>query len=149
MYHFMIVPNSGADCKTSVQLLTLLCCCSIFCRHRLLLLLSPLTDALLSSCFSLTTVMFLPLSSVPPRVMLSTKHCIVPRYLFPRASSLSVACDIRGLTEQQPVAREDTASLSGREAQCLWGEDRQRGTTWLGWLSGRTQTQGHGVKNER
>ena len=78
---------------------------------------------------------------MPPHVVLFTKHCIVPCYLFPRASSLSVACDIRALTEQQPVAREqDTASVSGREAQCHWGQDRQRGgTTWLGWLSVRTQ----------
>lgn len=31
----------------------------------------------------------------PPRGVLSTEHCVVPFYLFLRASSLSLACDIR------------------------------------------------------
>lgn len=65
-----------------------------------------------------------------------------------RASSLSLACDIRGLTEQQPVAREDTASLSGQEAQYLRGEDRKRvHLVWVAYLLGcssRTQS-----KNDR
>lgn len=54
-----------------------------------------------------------------------------------RASSLSLACDIRGLTEQHPVAREDTASLSGQEAQYLRGEDRKRvHLVWVAYLLG-------------
>lgn len=53
----------------------------------------------------LQTILSLPLSSVPPQVVASTEHCIVPCYLFLKASSLLGACDIRGLTEHQPVAR--------------------------------------------
>lgn len=63
---------------------------------------------------------------MPPRIVLPTEHCVVPCYLFLRAGSLSVACDIRGLTEHQPVAREDSALLSGREAQRLWGRGQAK-----------------------
>lgn len=69
-----------------------------------------------------------------------TLHC-PPGYLCPRASSLSVAGDIRGLTEHQPVARGGyTASLSGPGARCLPGGEAGRaraGPSWLGWLSVR------------
>lgn len=115
--------------------LSMLLKCLLF-PHLLLLPTSPLFPV---SSFLLYTILSFRLSFIPPRAALSTEHCIVPCYLFLRANSLSVACDIRGLTEHQPVVREDTASLSGREARCLWGEDRQRGSTWLGWFTCRTQ----------
>ncbi|KAJ4930603.1 hypothetical protein JOQ06_024912 [Pogonophryne albipinna] len=61
--------------------------------------------------------------------------------LMKLASSLSVACDAGAMTEHQPVA-EDTALLTGQEAQGLQGPDGQRGTTWFDWLSVRTQLKG-------
>lgn len=107
--------------------LTYLSTVQLFCCFSVLFFLTRCcSKSLHSSSLSflsfflfLQTILSLPLSSVPPQVVLSTEHCIVPCYLFLKASSLLGACDIRGLTEHQPVAiGEDIASLAGREAQC-------------------------------
>lgn len=123
---------------STVQLLAFLLLQCFILPHPLLLQISPLLFALLSFLFLfLQTILSLPLSSVPPQVVLSTEHCIVPCYLFLKASSLLGACDIRGLTEHQPVAiGEDIASLAGREAQC-----RCLPPVSVCWDT----TQGHGV----
>lgn len=98
---------------------------------------TPLRSPFFPFFLFLQTILSLPLSSVPPQVVLSTEHCIVPCYLFLKASSLLGACDIRGLTEHQPVAiGEDNASLAGREAQC-----RCLPPVSVCWDT----TQGHGV----
>jgi len=56
---------------------------------------------------------------------------------------LSVACDIKGLTEHQPVAGEEETRCLGEEPGVSGGRGWQRGTSWLGWrLSVRAQLKG-------
>lgn len=120
------VTHCNAHWNTPVQPLLPFCCSSVLFIPTLAPnpatpLNSPFCPFLsfcVHSCLSLHHRSLLKLSFY-------TEHCIVPCYPFLKASSLSVACDIRGPTEHQPEARGgyclavwawSPVSLGGRQA---------------------------------
>lgn len=121
---FLFVPNPDTHWKTSVPLLiSLLLHCLLF-PLPVLLLPSPLlcTHDLFSSLYCLYPA-FLSIIRTSPccDFHITLQNSAFFFFSFLRASSLSVACDIRGLIWAL-VCSEDTASLSGQKEPGVLGE---------------------------